>query len=1111
MAKLSLDQLMAKLADPATPQSELAEYFVLDEAASGPFAPQLRINPQTVRIPRGAEGEQRSAALLNMANWYARLRRARRFRDALAGGYDGPIIVSEGDSWFQYPLLLEDTIDHLYDLYAINSLGAAGDLLENMANKREYLRALRETGAEILLLSGGGNDLVAGGALASHLEEFDPDLLPEDYLLPSFHALLDDALMHYGRMFEQVQAEFPHVSILCHGYDYPVPNRDRWLGKPMERRGIRNRALQKAIAACMMDHFNRRLRRLARTMPNVTYIDCRGVVGDDRWHDGLHPTNAGYRDVAAKFNREIKRIANARSGPAMVISGPFGRASDLSRSLAAPAIIAGGQPKGMSLHLGLNTVDPGHYAGWDGRLKACEADALAMETLASDQGFTPTRLLSAEATREAVTEEIRRAARDLHGGDMFLFTVSAHGGRIPDFNRDEDHDGDLKMDETLCLYDFQLADDELYMLWCEFRAGVRVLMIPDTCHSGSMVRFGPAVPTTLFGRTTEMPGVRAMPLHVEDRVWRNNQGAYEQASLAYSQLNESVMVNPLTTPIKASVLNLGACHDDQSAMDGPVNGAFTGALLKVWDDGRFSGDYHTMRAAIDTEINSPSQTPQLYTALSKKPDFSSDRPFALQRGGMSQTCAMPFSPLNPDDEGEETDQISDAEVEALFNAQFQSRSAAPNWADYADFDQFIRGLNLRNFTTNEFLVLGGAHNSNGPCAGKNTYPPRHLWPNIAETARVLDHLRDRLGKPIAITNAYRAPGYNRCIGGAKASQHMKFTALDFKVRGMKAPDVAAALRMLRDRENLFVGGIGRYNSFTHVDTRGTNATWPKSFRDSPVARDAPMSAAITQHSPDRLTRLRDMPLADSRATRSEDVRSAFGPAVARDSSDFNPASDLATHQQNLSAAVSASSVISFVDTLTPGQKEDVLLSTLFAQRAADAQFDPIKQREDWFGSYMETLGILGWVRSEAPFSSSAKMQGSGSFDQLILATLAQVATGNQFDIVNSAMDALRGLADDDGKIKLFDFETSHTSGGNFQIGSAEAGPGEISLALGAFNYTHKDKKRNILFVSWGKNELDYWLIAQRLSLGAGAYDPVRDLVKSRLDQSRKSLIADIPL
>lgn len=1132
MAKITVDQLMAKMADPSVKEEDLADYFIVDEEESRAFAPQLRLNPATVQVPRGANAAQRTASLMNSANWLARLRRQVKFRDALARGYDGPIIVSEGDSWFQYPVLLKDTIDHLMEDHAILSLGAAGDLLKRMADKAEYTRALQDTGAEILLLSGGGNDLVAGGALASHLEAFDPALSPEDYLLPSFQSLLDEALHHYARMARDVRDTFPHVSILCHGYDYPVPNRDRWLGKPMESRGIRDRGLQKAIARCMMDHFNRRLRRLAQSMPHVTYIDCRGTVGDHRWHDGLHPTNEGYADVAAKFAHEISRISNARSGPPMIIGGPFGGKGQLSRALAAPALVAGGTPKGRSVHVGLNTVDPNHYDGWDGQLTACEADAVAMQTLLENEGFATTPLLTPDATRANVIAQIQRASRELKAGDMFVLTVSGHGGRIPDFNQDEDHDGDEKMDETLCLYDFQLADDELYMLWADFAPGVRVLVVPDTCHSGSMVRFGPATPATLFGRPMQAaPGIRAMPLYVEDRVWRANEAAYRTASRSYSALKESVLTNPLSTPIRASVLNLGACKDTQFAMDGPQNGAFTGALLQVWNNGRFPGDYRSFRDAIDARINSPSQTPQLFDKLIADPDFTGERPFSLapstgqaagpQASG-SPVYPAPSAPWGPGGdtetgEGEEQDQIADDQVDALFamkerGSVFRDSLAALSWSDYADFDAFIGSLGLRHFSTDEFLVLGGAHNtSGGACAGKNTYPPRSLWSNIAATARVLEHLRDRLGHPIVLTNAYRAPAYNTCIGGATGSQHMQFTALDFKVRGMAAPDVAQALRWLRDKEGLFKGGVGRYNGFTHVDTRGSNATWPEAFRNSALPASSPLPNTAPRTMAERLALLNAIELAAPRATRSKAPGSVFAEPVTRSAQAFDPSSQIAAHQQQLSAAVSASSVISFVENLTPGQKEDVLLSTLFAQRAADTKANPVTERAAWLDAYTQTLSLLGWVREGAPFTSAQTMQTKSSFDKVILATLAQVATGNQFEIVRSAIEALRGLADDDGKIQLFDFETSQTVGGNFQIGSAEAAGNVVSLALGAFNFTHKDQKKNVLFVSWGKNELDYWLSAQKLSLSATAYDAVRELVKTKLADSRNRLIADIDI
>ena len=47
-------------------------------------------------------------------------------------------------------------------------------------------------------------------------------------------------------------------------------------------------------------------------------------------------------------------------------------------------------PKGLSLHIGLNFVDPNHYQGWDGQLAACEFDAKDMSALAKKKGFKTT-------------------------------------------------------------------------------------------------------------------------------------------------------------------------------------------------------------------------------------------------------------------------------------------------------------------------------------------------------------------------------------------------------------------------------------------------------------------------------------------------------------------------------------------------------------------------------------------------------------------------------------------------------------------------------------------------------------------------------------------------
>lgn len=73
---------------------------------------------------------------------------------------------------------------------------------------------------------------------------------------------------------------------------------------------------------------------------------------------------------------------------------------------------------------------------------------------------------------------------------------------------------------------------------------------------------------------------------------------------------------------------VSACQDNQVAADGAVNGAFTEALLEVWRDGAFHGDYRTFHKAIQAKLP-PTQSPNLYTTGSPTEAFLGQRPLTV--------------------------------------------------------------------------------------------------------------------------------------------------------------------------------------------------------------------------------------------------------------------------------------------------------------------------------------------------------------------------------------------------------------------------------------------------------------------------------------------------
>lgn len=282
-------------------------------------------------------------------------------------------------------------------------------------------------------------------------------------------------------------------------------------------------------------------------------------------------------------------------------------------------------PKGFSLHLGLNQVNPAHYQDgdgrpWDGALNACEADARDMEALAKKRKFKTRRLLlTAEATADAVIASLREAARALSSGDLFLLTYSGHGGQVPDLNHDEEvlpSGQQDRMDETWVLYDRQLVDDELYTLWATFKAGVRILVLSDSCHSGTVVR---ALPPSLMGLP---PGsrFRRMPAPVAERTFKAHRKLYADVQAANPTAEKSV--------VKASVLLISGCQDNQFSLDGDRNGLFTGTLKQVWNNGKFKGTYRAFRDQIVARMPE-TQTPNYFVVGKPNPRFEAQRPFAI--------------------------------------------------------------------------------------------------------------------------------------------------------------------------------------------------------------------------------------------------------------------------------------------------------------------------------------------------------------------------------------------------------------------------------------------------------------------------------------------------
>jgi hypothetical protein len=137
-----------------------------------------------------------------------------------------------------------------------------------------------------------------------------------------------------------------------------------------------------------------------------------------------------------------------------------------------------------ALCIGIN-----NYPGTQMDLQGCVNDANDWAAALAARGFKVAKLLDGQATKAAMVKAMNDLIGTAGKGDSLVITFSGHGTYQPDEDGDE-ADG---LDEALCPYDLQtngaaLVDDEIRAIFGARKAGVRLVLISDSCHSGTVTR-----------------------------------------------------------------------------------------------------------------------------------------------------------------------------------------------------------------------------------------------------------------------------------------------------------------------------------------------------------------------------------------------------------------------------------------------------------------------------------------------------------------------------------------------------------------------------------------------------------------------------------------------
>ncbi|HEX7832860.1 MAG TPA: hypothetical protein VF787_24620 [Thermoanaerobaculia bacterium] len=233
-----------------------------------------------------------------------------------------PVVISEGDSWFSFPIHA-NIIDQLDEMVnrrmSLLRLERSGDELTAMTTDAKlktlggYLQRYKP---HVLLFSGGGNDIVGPELLkfiARRGATFDVAAALNTSALKT---RFNEIRAAYVKLIAMRDANAPACLIVTHGYGNAIPTGRKaklygiaagpWIKPFLEAQGYTTKKEQQAIVDALMVRFN----AIVDSFVGARFIKCdvAAVIQDNEWNDELHPTRKGFEDAAAVFHSTLRTL-----------------------------------------------------------------------------------------------------------------------------------------------------------------------------------------------------------------------------------------------------------------------------------------------------------------------------------------------------------------------------------------------------------------------------------------------------------------------------------------------------------------------------------------------------------------------------------------------------------------------------------------------------------------------------------------------------------------------------------------------------------------------------------------------------------------------------------
>lgn len=253
-------------------------------------------------------------------------------------------LLAEGDSWFSLGSIPPKNL--LFELRfsesaVVLNLAYPGDEVRRMFRRMvdygdEFAgwMTLRSTWRwDAILLSGGGNDLIAAfphllraDAKDSDIDPAHPERLVDGAALDRLRHYLTESYTGFVNVRDRPGSPNAGVPMFAHTYDYPTPNNAPArgpigirLGGPWIHPLLQGRLpveVWQPLTDYLLDAVADTLLAMPAKLPQFHVVETRGMLRRARlgaggpsgdWENEIHPDRGGYRRLAAKIAAAIER------------------------------------------------------------------------------------------------------------------------------------------------------------------------------------------------------------------------------------------------------------------------------------------------------------------------------------------------------------------------------------------------------------------------------------------------------------------------------------------------------------------------------------------------------------------------------------------------------------------------------------------------------------------------------------------------------------------------------------------------------------------------------------------------------------------------------------